>query len=439
VALFGFGKDKKDGGTSEQVLAYLEDAQRVRTPCLLKDKLKADIPATIQGLDEEAGTLSFQTSGGTFEKGARIAFLFMLENLRLGGTARISEVRSNGLVAEIPEELELMERRKLPRARLNPKEGANVTALTNLFEGVGVNGIMESISEGGCRIRVEKAINLKDEKRLPLGMALLPKGQPFMLLKLNKVPKCPSVMELDGKLAYLDDTGGGLSMGIEFDKPRGDLASAIRNLVSSRSGAIPTSIPPKARRKAAAPEESFLADTSERVARAVAQKPAVQEPARSVVKEEAPQETASSASEEGPVAPPNPSRNPALLRLKKRSRGIIVMASAAHGPLVRDFLLEDGYGRVFVVADQEELSFCIRQPNVGLVFIDLELPLLECLEIVAQLPEEDLTMPPVIVAAQEVSRALVLAAHRTGVAQLVVKPYSLDDTFSSLLEQQMGL
>jgi AmiR/NasT family two-component response regulator len=127
------------------------------------------------------------------------------------------------------------------------------------------------------------------------------------------------------------------------------------------------------------------------------------------------------------------------LRLKKRSRGIVVMASAAYGPLLRDFLLEDGYGRVFVVADQDELAFCIRQPNVGLVFIDMEIPLLECLEMVSELPEEDLVMPPVIVAAQEVSRALVLAAHRTGVAQLVVKPYSLDDTFSSLLEQQMGL
>ena len=163
MALFGFGKEKKEGGSSELVLAYLEDAQRVRTPFLLKDKRKVDIQATIQGLDEEACALSFQTSGGTFEKGARIEFLFMQESLRLGGSTRVSDVRSSVVVLEIPDELELMERRKLPRARLNPKEGANVTALTNLFEGVGVNGVMESISEGGCRIRVEKAINLKDE------------------------------------------------------------------------------------------------------------------------------------------------------------------------------------------------------------------------------------------------------------------------------------
>ena len=130
-------------------------------------------------------------------------------------------MRSNGIVVELPEDLELLERRKLPRARLNPKEGANVTALTNLFEGVGVNGIMESISEGGCRVRVEKALNIKDEKRLPLGTALLPKGQPFMLLKLNKVPKCPAVMELAGKVAYLDDSGGGLVHGDRIRQAQG--------------------------------------------------------------------------------------------------------------------------------------------------------------------------------------------------------------------------
>jgi len=444
VALFGFGKDRKEGGSSELVLAYLEDAQRVRTPFLLKDKRKVDVQATIQGLDEDSATVTFQAAGGTFEKGARIEFLFMQENLRLGGALRICEVRSNGIVAELPDELELQERRKLPRARLNPKEGANVTALTNLFEGVGVNGIMESISEGGCRVRVEKALNIKDEKRLPLGTALLPKGQPFMLLKLNKVPKCPAVMELAGKVAYLDDSGGGLSMGIEFEKPRGDFASAIRSLVSSRSGAVPTAIPPKARRKAAVPEESLLADREERPARPAPGKAAAAEPVPAMPKEsmvpEAPPEEQTAFMQTASMQTASaPARNPALMRLKKRTRAIVVMASGAYGQLLRDFLMEDGYGRVFVASNPEELTAYLQQPNVGLIFIDLDLPLLECFELVSRLHGDQEAVPPVIVAAQEVSRALVLAAHRVHVSQLVVKPYSLDETLSSLLEQQMGL
>jgi CheY-like chemotaxis protein len=446
VALFGFGKDKKEGGASELVLAYLEDAQRVRSPFLLKDKRKADIQATIQGMDEDAGTLSFQAVGGTFEKGSRLEFIYIQENLRLGGAARVVDIRSNLVVVELPEELELLERRKLSRARLNPKEGATLTALTNLFEGVGVNGVIESISEGGCRIRVEKALNLTDEKRLPLGTALLPKGQIFMLLKLNKVPKCPSVMEMEGKVAFLDDSGGGLSMGVEFAKPRGDFASAIRGLVSSRSGAIPTSIPPKARRKAASQEDSLLASSEERTFRPPVPKPAVPEAPIQAAKTEpevppqaSAQEGTTLESPESSVEAPAHLRNPALLRLKKRTRAIVLLASQAYGQLLRDFLLEDGYGRVFVASNREELASHIRQPNVGLVFIDAELPVLECFEMVAQLHEEGQAMPPVLVAAQEVSRALVLAAHRASVSQLVVKPYSLDESFSSLLEQQMGL
>lgn len=443
MALFGFGKDKKEGGSSELVLAYLEDAQRVRSPFLLKDKRKVDVAATLQSVDEDGCTVTFQAPGGTFEKGAKLEFVFMQENLRLGSSTRIMDVRSNLVVAEIPDELELMERRKQPRARLNPKEGANLTALTNLFEGVGVNGIIESISESGCRIRVEKAINIKDERRLPMGTALLPKGQPFMLLKLNKVPKCPSVMELTGKVAYLDDAGGGLSMGVEFDKPRGDFASAIRGLVSSRGGAIATSVPPKARRKAASPEESLVASEADRAARPVAPKP---EPAKPALKEESPAPEPAPITEPAPAAPAEaqaseaaPARNPALLRLKKRTRAVVVMAPPAYGQLLRDFLVEDGYGRVFVASNRDELLAYMRQPNVGMIFIDGEMPVLESFEMVSQLHEEEQDMPPVIVAAQEVSRALVLAAHRSGVSQLVVKPYSLDESFSSLLEQQMGL
>ncbi|HWQ09738.1 MAG TPA: response regulator [Holophaga sp.] len=453
MALFGFGKDKKDSGDLELVLAYLEDAQRVRAPFQLVDKRHTDIQAILQGVDEGGSLLTFQVQGGAFEKGAKLEFLFMQENLRIGGTTRVQDVRGNIVVAELPEILELCERRKTARARLNPKEGASVTALTSLFEGVGVNGILENLSEGGCRVRVEKALNIKDERRLPLGRALLPIGQPFMLLKLNKVPKCPAVMEMAGRVVYLDDTAGGLSIGIEFDKPKAELLSAIRGMVSSRSAAIPSSIPPKSRRRPAASEASSLGGGAERTPRPPAPKPAVQEPpaqeAKPAPAEVTPAEPAGGPQEappprEGepqpePEAAPVPPRNLALLRLKKRTRGVVVFATAAYGQLLKQFLLEDGYGRVFTTSSQEELPGLLRQPNVGLVFIDAEMPVLECLELVSQLHETEPDLPPVVVAAQEVSRALVLAAHRSGISQLVVKPYSLDETFSSLLEQLMGL
>jgi len=449
VAFFGSGKDKKDPGSLELVLAYLEDAHRVRTPFLLTDTKRLEVSAVLHSLDEEAGTATFNLSAPfSVTKGSKVDLVFVAENTRIGGRGQVVEIRSTTLILSLPEELELMERRKLPRARINPKEGATVTALTGLFDGIGVNGILESISEAGCRLKVEKALTIKDEKRMHLGTALLNPGQPFILIKLNKVPKCASVMELTGQLAYLADAPGGLAMAIIFEKVRPDLASAIRSLVSSRASAMPTSVPPKVRRKNLPPETSLLADPEDKSTRHRTE----EEP----VSHERGIPPRPAAPEPAPVAPPAPvvvqepietpveksadvSRNPALLRLKKRTRTLLLYTSAGYGELLKGYLLDEGYGRVLVVANAQELEANLTQSGLGMVIIDNGTPILESLELVSQLHETMSDLPPFILAAEDVSRALVLAAHRSGVSQLLVKPYPLDEAFSTLLEQQMGL
>jgi CheY-like chemotaxis protein len=64
---------------------------------------------------------------------------------------------------------------------------------------------------------------------------------------------------------------------------------------------------------------------------------------------------------------------------------------------------------------------------------------MESLEFVQRLRDEAPDLPPVILAAEDISTALVLAARRNGVTQLVVRPYALDATFSALLAEQMAL
>lgn len=443
MALFGTGKGKKDPGSTELVLAYLEDAQRVRCTFTLRDGRKLDVSAVLQSLDEDAGTITFHVSSPfTGDKGIKVDFLFILESMRLGGQGKLLENRSNLVTLSLPEELELMERRKHARARLNPKEGATVTALTGLFEGIGVNGVLENVSESGCRLRVEKAINLKDEKRLPLGTALFSAGQTFMLVKLNKVPKCPAVMELSGKMVYLSDSGGGLSIGILFESPRGDIAASIRSLVSSRASAIPTSVPPKARRKTQVAEESLLADPSERMAKIRPE----ENPARSTPPPAPPKPAPvepPAAPEPAPEPPgestPAPTRNPALLRLKKRSRTLLLLTSQGYGDLLKDYLLDEGYGQVLLAVSPQEMVSTLVQNPVSLVFIDSGMPILECFELISHIKESDFKLPPVILAAEEISKALVLAAHRSGISQLLVKPYGLDESFSILLEEQMEI
>jgi len=426
MAIFGFGKDKKDSGNvSEQILAYLEDAQRTRAAFTLVGAKKAEVSATIQAIDEGEGLVTFQTQGNlAADKGAKVEFIFLQENLRLCGSGSIADKRGNLVLVPIPDTLEIKERRSQPRARLNAKEGTTITALTGIFDGVGITGVVENLSEGGARIRVEKAMNLKGEKRLPLGVALVPPGQPFMLIKLNKAPKCPAVMELTGRAVFLDASAGGLTMGLAFDPPRSDLASALRSLVASRTTPVPSVLPPKNRRKA---EPS-------RPPEPPAEKAAPKEPAR-VEPQPAPV-----ASKPEPAAPPQPPKNDALLRLKKRSRAVVALApTPAFADLMKEYLQEEGYGRVLVSHARHDFLEYMQQPNLAVLIIDGNLSSLDALQFVTHLRSTFAALPPVILAVEEASTAIVLAAHRNGVSQILVKPYSLDAAFSELLSQQMGL
>ncbi len=432
MAIFGFGKDKKDsGGSSEQVLAYLEDAQRTRAAFTLVGPRKAEVVATLQGIDESEGLITFQTSLQlAADKGARMEFLFFADGLRLSGSASITEKRANLVMVGIPDTLAVKERRSQPRARLNPKEGTTLTALTGLFDGVGITGVVENLSEGGARIRVEKAMNLKGEKRLPLGIALVPPGQPFMLIKLNKAPKCPAVMELTGRAVFLDTSAGGLTMGVAFDPPRPDLASSLRSLVASRTTPIPSSMPPKNRRK---PEPPAPERPAEPEAKPAAPKP--------VQRTEASPETVPAAEPTAePAVAPHPAKTDALARLKKRSRAVVALAATpVFGDLLKEHLQEEGYGRVLVTHSQKEFLDFLQQPNLAVLFIDGNFSTLDALQFVTQLRGSHAELPPIILAVEEASTAIVLAAHRNGVSQILVKPYALDGTFSELLSQQMGL
>ena len=434
MALFGFGKEKKDGNAcSELVLAYFEEAQRLRTVFTLIGPKKNELTATLQGIDEAAGVATFQVNGllGA-DKGAKVRFLYIHEGLRLGGGCVLAELRPGLAVLELPDTLEVVDRRSQARARLNPKEGSTLTALTGIFDGVGITGTIENISETGARIRVEKAMSLKGEKRLPLGTALVPPGQAFMLIKLNKLPKCPGVMELEGRAVYLDNAVGGLAMGLSFDKPRADFASSLRSFVGSRATSIPSTPPPKFRRKAAeAPSGNLQAEES-----------LLPPPRRTAQILEEPKALPLPEPPPPPAAPepPAPPKNDALVRLKKRSRAVVALVTTpAACDLLKEFLQEEGYGRVMVTTSEEDFMEFLQLPNLGLVLLDGEQSTLEALEFVLKLQDAFPNLPPVILAAEHISPSIVLAAHRSGVSTMLVKPYVLDETLSELLTKQMGL
>jgi DNA-binding response OmpR family regulator len=123
-----------------------------------------------------------------------------------------------------------------------------------------------------------------------------------------------------------------------------------------------------------------------------------------------------------------------MLRLRKRARAVVALVpSAAAADLLRDFLMEDGYVRALVTTSPDELEEHLQQPNLGILLVDSSLGTLAGLKLVSNLRAQLPALPPVILAVEEASTGIVLAAHRQGAAQVLVKPYSLDESFSDLL------
>jgi DNA-binding NtrC family response regulator len=139
---------------------------------------------------------------------------------------------------------------------------------------------------------------------------------------------------------------------------------------------------------------------------------------------------------EAPQEAPQAPRNEALLRLKKRSRAVVALApSSAFGDVLKVYLQEEGFGRVLVTHSRKELLEHLQQPNLSVLLFDGDCSTLDALQFLAQLKNTQPVLPPIILAVEEASTAIVLAAHRSGVTQILVKPYALDSAFSELLEQ----
>jgi DNA-binding NtrC family response regulator len=122
-----------------------------------------------------------------------------------------------------------------------------------------------------------------------------------------------------------------------------------------------------------------------------------------------------------------------------RSRAVVALASSpAHGDVLKVFLQEEGYGRALVTHNPLEFLEFLQQPNLAVLFIDGSFSTLDALQFIGQLKGAHPVLPPVILAVEEASTAVVLAARRNGVAQILVKPYALDAALSELLSAQFG-
>ncbi|MCL1908585.1 MAG: hypothetical protein FWG12_04365 [Holophagaceae bacterium] len=491
MALFSFGKDKQKEESDPTVLAYLEDAQRTKCPAMIIGNHKNEIPCSIVSIQEGAGTLQLQLHANLIaEKGTKITFIIIIDNMRIGGASKIHEAKPSGAVIDIPASLELMERRKKQRAKINPREGTTCILLSGLFDGIGITGLVENMSENGARIKVEKALEVQTEKPIKVTSRNVQNGQIFPILKISKIPRCVATLEGAAKLVYSEVTNGTTYIGISFEEMKSEFARLISNFVTSRTTPAPNSLPPRSRRSFAEP--AGLTDSGARGEReSIEPKDApegkdtrVAPPAIPATVDSAPPsdtvgvststlpspegeqkvdgedeiqvdnvpeidgDSAIIADNEEPEEieeteetinlPTRPVPTP-LQRLKRKARTIVLFGHDEE--MLVKALIAEGYGRVECPESMDELIESIPPAGTGLLLLDLDMPLDECLTIASGFLSQLPTPPPVILISEnnKVGVGDNLDAQRMGISLLLPRPLKINDALFNKMEELMGI
>ncbi|MCL1894629.1 MAG: hypothetical protein FWG02_10450 [Holophagaceae bacterium] len=476
MALFSFGKDKQKDEIDPTVLAYMEDAQRTKCPAMVIDPHKNEIPCSIVAVQEGAGTLQLQLHANLIgEKGAKITFVVIIDSMRIGGPSKIQEVKPGSAVIDIPASLELMERRKKQRAKINPREGTTCILLSGLFDGIGITGLADNMSENGARIKIEKALEIQTEKPIKITTRNTPNGQIFPILKISKIPRCVATLEGAAKLVYSEVQSGTTYIGITFEEMKSEFSKVINNFVSSRTSPPPNSLPPKARRFVDPEPPARQADTSPKDddkdyekqnkkeikdtkdTKVVAPAPEKAMPASGdlgggsqpgVAPIEQPlaesdaqvgdEKELNNDEDETIDLPQRPVPTP-LQKLKRKARTIVLFG--ADEEILVKMLLAEGYGKVICPNNMEELLESLPQGGTGLLLLDMDMPLDECIFIAKNLLSHLEEPPPVILISEnnQVGVGDTLEAQRSGISLLLPRPLKINDALFNKMEELMGI
>jgi CheY-like chemotaxis protein len=222
----------------QMILAYMEELNRLRTPCQLLFRKDDFAPAAVkvESVSEEAENFVVSLSRALpsdIEQHPSLELTFPLERGRFRCSVHY-QGRTGYLkaVLGLPLRIKLAERRVAPRARFGPRERASVTLIESLGSGLGATGKLWNLSMGGLAMRVERMISIADDRRLNPSATLFTVGKDFLLLRISDLSRSPMV-ECGARLSYATATPAGILLGLEF-KGLGALETRILEQVIHR-------------------------------------------------------------------------------------------------------------------------------------------------------------------------------------------------------------
>jgi len=476
MALFGSGKDKQKNQANPIVMAYLEDAQMIKSPAMLLDSHKNEIPCNIVAIQEDSNQLHLQLHANLFaDKGTKVGFIVIIDNMRILGSSKIQEVRPGSAIIDIPDSFELHERRKKQRAKVNPREGTTATLLSGLFDGIGITGLIENMSETGLRVKVEKAIEIKTEKKITVSSRTLKVGQIFPIVKISKIPQCIATIECGGKVVYIEVTNGVSYIGLSFEELKSEYVRIIEKFVSNRNSPPPTSLPPRVRKQketirvdpvsqpskggSESEEETEAGAKSKTASSKSAHEPAKEDsaktpPSNAAAAEKKPEtdhETPQPQQQAQPQSQPNaaPSQSHSkrpeptpLQKLKRRTRTILLFGTEDDtlDQLEKTFQ-EEGYAKVVRPQSLDEIFESAPQGGAGILLLNLNMPVENCIDIAISILAHISDPIPIVLIPEsgQITVGAHLDAQKAGISLLLPGPLKVDDALFSKMEELMGI
>ncbi len=422
----------------DQILAWMEELARIRTPMELKVQGKEALPisAKVEVVAEESSglTLSLQRIPAPEPKaGQAVPVVFPLDGQRFRADL---VYRGRGgymqCVFALPDSIFHAERREAIRARFGTREKTQVVALQGLFDGIGLGGQMVNLSLGGCAFRMQRAMDISGDRRLPLRHDLLIPGTQLALVRLQDLPHLPMV-ECGGVVAHVDQRADGVVVGIRFEGLGGFESQVIGRLLTQRVPGFRRGFPRKRRYRDLTEEELKVPQAPEDPLPEMADEPEVLQPPSAA-------ETALSDDEllELREAVRVPNR---LHLLKKRGKRILLlMGDELDRAIMMATLHVDGFRSVYEATSLEQALELNRSVALEMVIVDQRVGAHGALDLVEALRAEGLAKgAPVVVLQRQEEVRLKVASKAGGVSLILQHPVDFDGLMKPALEGLLGL
>ncbi len=414
----------------EQVLAWLEELARLRTALALR--LKEEDPhgstVKVELVSEEKGTftLSFlHQPPGTWKEGQAVHLTFPLDGQRFR-----TVVKYRGLGGylqrefSLPEAMYHAERRGLMRTRFTAREKAMVAVLENLFDGIGLSGPILNLGIGGLAFRVDRAMDIRQDRRLTIRGDLVSAGKAMGLIRISELPHIPT-LECGATIMHFGARDEGVVAGLRFDGLGSLESQYLAKLLSQRIPLFGKGFPRKRRRGELSQEPDAEPEDI----------PAFEEPVPPDPVEEA---LSDKELLEIKVAMKMPDR---LTTLRKRTRQLLIVhPEELDRAILMSTLQVDGYRAIYEARSLVQALEISRIHQLDALLVWHKVGPHHGLDVIAKLREsfKGTHLGAVLIeAGEDVKHKLALKGGR--VDGLVSHPVDYDGVLKGMLEKILGL